>query len=205
MGVLGLLKRDKLQESEQHDVGTLEKMGYKQELSRQLSLFHCFATTFSFLSPITGLTGTYAFLYTYGGPVSAIWGWVLVCSFNFMIGLILSEICSAYPTSGGAYFWSHRLGGPRARNLAAWLAGWLNLLGNIGSTAGVAYTSAILIRDYVSLATGGNAGASAGVVLDNAALLGLYAGVLLLLGLVNTVTVRALGVVGEISSECSSY
>lgn len=47
--------------------------------------------------------------------------------------------------------------------------------------------------------TGGPAGAAAGVVLNSAALLGLYAGVLLLLGLVNTVTVKALGVVGEIS------
>jgi amino acid transporter len=57
-----------------------------------------------------GLTGTYAFLYTYGGPVSAIWGWCLVVCFNFMIGLILSEICSAYPTSGGVYYWAHKLG-----------------------------------------------------------------------------------------------
>jgi amino acid transporter len=59
---------------------------------------------------LAGLTGTYAFLYTYGGPVSAIWGWCLVVSFNFMIGLILSEICSAYPTSGGVYYWAHKLG-----------------------------------------------------------------------------------------------
>jgi amino acid transporter len=42
--------------------------------------------------------------------VSAIWGWCLVVSFNFMIGLILSEICSAYPTSGGVYYWAHKLG-----------------------------------------------------------------------------------------------
>lgn len=32
--------------------------------------------------------------------------------------------------------------GPRSRNLAAWLSGWFNLLGQVGSTAGVAYTSA---------------------------------------------------------------
>lgn len=48
---------------------------------------------------------------------------------------------------------------------------------------------------------GGTAGAAAGVVLDGKALLGLYVGVLLILGLVNTVTVKALGMVGELSSE----
>eukprot|EP00879_Flechtneria_rotunda_P025633 GHRR01027262.1.p1 GENE.GHRR01027262.1~~GHRR01027262.1.p1 ORF type:complete len:104 (+),score=0.59 GHRR01027262.1:914-1225(+) len=62
-------------------------------------------------SLLLGLTGTYAYLYTYGGPVSIIWGWLLVCSFNFLLGLLLAEICSAYPTSWGVYFWSHRLGG----------------------------------------------------------------------------------------------
>jgi len=41
-------------------------------------------------------------------------------------------------------FTSHTpfIAGPRARNLAAWLSGWFNLLGQVGSTAGVAYTSA---------------------------------------------------------------
>lgn len=41
-------------------------------------------------------------------------------------------------------FTSHTpsLAGPRTRNLAAWLSGWFNLLGQVGSTAGVAYTSA---------------------------------------------------------------
>jgi amino acid transporter len=58
-----------------------------------------------------GLTGTYLFLYQYGGPVSIVWGWVLVSTANFLLGLVLAEICSAYPTSGGVYFWAHRLGG----------------------------------------------------------------------------------------------
>jgi amino acid transporter len=79
------------------------------------TILHCVALLFLLVNDVVllsraGLTGTYAFLYTYGGPVSAIWGWCLVVSFNFMIGLILSEICSAYPTSGGVYYWAHKLG-----------------------------------------------------------------------------------------------
>jgi amino acid transporter len=35
----------------------------------------------------------------------------MICLFNFLLGLVLAEICSAYPTSGGVYFWAHRLGG----------------------------------------------------------------------------------------------
>jgi hypothetical protein len=95
--------------------------------------------------------------------------------------------------------------GPRTRNLAAWLSGWFNLLGQVGSTAGVAYTSAVLIGNFVTLATGGQAGADAGVVISQKALLGIYAAVLVCLGLINTVTVRALGIVGEISGWCPRH
>jgi hypothetical protein len=60
---------------------------------------------------------------------------------------------------------------------------------------------AVLIGNFVTLATGGHSGHAAGVAISQPALLGIYAAVLILLGLVNTVTVRALGVVGEISGK----
>eukprot|EP00882_Tetradesmus_deserticola_P013575 GHRQ01014412.1.p1 GENE.GHRQ01014412.1~~GHRQ01014412.1.p1 ORF type:complete len:268 (+),score=64.74 GHRQ01014412.1:932-1735(+) len=189
-----------LQESGLQDEGTLHRMGYKQELSRQLSMFHNFATTFSFLSPITGLTGTYAYLYRYGGPVSAVWGWCLVVCFNFLVGLVVSEILSAYPTSGGVYYWAHKLAGPRSRGVLSFVCGWFNLLGQLGSSAGVAYTTAWLITDFIRLGSGGAAGAAAGLAVSQAGQLGVYAAVLVVIGLVNTLTVRALGLVGEISS-----
>jgi hypothetical protein len=88
------------------------------------------------------------------------------------------------------------------RNVPWFVCGWFNLLGQLGSSAGVAYTTAWLITDFIKLGTGGAAGAAAGVAISQAGLLGVYAAVLILIGLINTVTVRALGVVGEISSEC---
>ena len=36
-----------------------------------------------------------------GGPVSVIWGWVVVCSMTMFIALSMAEIVSALPTSGG--------------------------------------------------------------------------------------------------------
>jgi hypothetical protein len=59
----------------------------------------------------------------------------------------------------------------------------------------------VLIANFITLATGGEAGATTGLAISQPGLLGIYAGVLVLLGLVNTVTVRALGIVGEISGE----
>lgn len=73
------------------------------------------------------------------------------------------------------------------------------LAGQIAASAGVAYTSAMLIGDFIFLCTGGSQGG--GFVSDQPLKLAWYAAVLLVLGLVNTLTVRALGIVGEVSGE----
>ena len=47
----------------------------------------------------------------------------------------MSELASAYPTSGGIYWWAARLGGARA----GFFTGWLNLIGLVSVTASVGY------------------------------------------------------------------
>ena len=53
-------------------------------------------------------------LYGYGGPVTIMYTWILVCAFNTVVGLSMAEICSAYPTSGGVYFYAYKLAGKAA-------------------------------------------------------------------------------------------
>lgn len=64
----------------------------------------------------------------YGGPAVLIWGWVLVSILTFCAALVLSELSSAFPVSGGLYFWAFMLGG-HTGPLASWCVGWMNLLG----------------------------------------------------------------------------
>lgn len=40
-----------------------------------------------------------------GGPVAAIWGWVIVTFGNLFVGMSMAEIASAYPVAGGPYCW----------------------------------------------------------------------------------------------------
>ena len=47
----------------------------------------------------------------------------------------MSELVSAYPTSGGIYWWASKLGGVRA----GYYTGWLNLIGLLAIVASVAY------------------------------------------------------------------
>ncbi len=43
--------------------------------------------------------------------MTIIWGWVLVSMMNIILAMVLAEICSSFPTSGGVYFFAHRLAG----------------------------------------------------------------------------------------------
>ena len=40
-----------------------------------------------------------------GGPVPAVWGWLIVATLNFFVVLSMAELASAYPLAGGPYFW----------------------------------------------------------------------------------------------------
>lgn len=102
----------------------LKQLGYKQELSRTLSLIANFSVTFSIVSVLTGLTTMYSSGLTYGGPVTMVYGWPVVGMLTLTVGMSMAEICSAYPTSGGLYFWSARLCGKDWGPLASWLTGW---------------------------------------------------------------------------------
>ena len=50
----------------------------------------------------------------------------------------MSELVSAYPTSGGIYWWASKLGSVKA----GYYTGWLNLVGLIAIVASVAYGTA---------------------------------------------------------------
>lgn len=83
-----------------------------------------FAMTFSVVSVLTGLTTLYGTGLEDGGPATMVYGWLLVGAMTMVVGLSMAEICSAFPTSGGLYFWSAKLCGSRWGPLASWLTGW---------------------------------------------------------------------------------
>ena len=68
-------------------------------------------------------TGAFGIAYSNGGPVSAIWGWIVVCTMTMFVGLAMAEIVSALPSSGGPYFWASVLGGARWGPFAAFISG----------------------------------------------------------------------------------
>ena len=125
------------------DEQMLADLGYKQELSRSWSGFSNFAISFSIISILAGCFTTFYFGWNNGGPVAIAIGWPIIAAFILVIGFCMSELVSAYPTSGGIYWWASKLGGVKA----GYYTGWLNLIGLVAIVASVAYGAATFL-DY---------------------------------------------------------
>ena len=133
------------------DEKRLAELGYKQELSRSWSSFSNFAISFSIISILAGCFTTFGQAWNNGGPIAISWGWPVISLFILIIGFTMSELVSAYPTSGGIYWWASKMGGPAA----GFFTGWLNLIGLIAVTASVAYGCATFLDLSLSLLSDG--------------------------------------------------
>ena len=123
------------------DEQRLAELGYKQELSRSWSGFSNFAISFSIISILAGCFTSFGLGWNNGGPAAIAWGWPIISLFILVIGFCMSELVSAFPTSGGIYWWASKLGGAKA----GYYTGWLNLIGLLAIVASVAYGCATFL------------------------------------------------------------
>jgi amino acid transporter len=129
------------------DAQRLKELGYDQQLERSWGGFTNFAISFSIISILAGCFTTYGQAWNNGGPVAISWGWPVLSAFILIIAFCMSEILSAYPTAGGIYYWSLRLGGPAW----GWFTGWFNIVGLIGVVASVDYGAALFCSYTIGL------------------------------------------------------
>ena len=115
------------------DRQTLNRLGYAQQLFREMGGFSNFAVSFSVISILTGTVLLFGYGLRYGGPAINTIGWPIVSVFVLCVAASMAELTSAYPTAGGLYYWSFRLGGRRW----AWTCAWLNMMGQVTITAGI--------------------------------------------------------------------
>src|SRR5271163_301276 len=163
------------------DVAELHRLGYAQELRRRMGAFSNFAVSFTIISVLSGALTLYFFGMQQGGPVDIM---------TTVVGLGMAEIASAYPTAGGLYYWSAKL----AKNQPgawSWFTGWFNLLGQVAITAGIDYGFAFFFASFLNMTA--NYPTTAGYILI------IYAGILILHGLLNTFGVRVVALLSDVS------
>ncbi|MEV7345486.1 amino acid permease [Streptomyces sp. NPDC093544] len=173
------------------DEERLAQLGYTQVLARRMSAFSNYAVSFTIISVLSGCLTLYLFGMNTGGPAVITWGWVAVGLMTLFVGLAMAEICSAYPTSAGLYFWAHRLAPPRTAAAWAWFTGWFNVLGQVAVTAGIDFGAASFLGAYLNLQFDFEVTPGRTVLL--------FAGILVLHGLLNTFGVRIVGLLNNVS------
>ena len=129
------------------DEQILHKLGYAQELFRGMGGFQNFAISFTIISILAGCLTSYYIAFNNGGPIAISWGWLIVGLMSTLISLAMAEIASAFPTAGGLYYWSSKLGSPAW----GWFTGWFNLVGQIAVTAAIGYGLAIFATSLINL------------------------------------------------------
>ncbi|KAK7357733.1 hypothetical protein VNO80_17029 [Phaseolus coccineus] len=176
----------------------LRELGYKQELKRDLSVISNFAFSFSIISVLTGVTTLYNTGLNYGGPVSFVYGWFIASAFTMIVALSMAEICSSFPTSGGLYYWSAKLAGPRWAPFASWITGWFNIVGQWAVTTSVDFSLAQLIQVIILLSTGGKNGG--GYQASKYVVIALHGGILFLHGIINSLPISLLSFLGQLAA-----
>lgn len=128
------------------DIRDLERLGYAQQLFREMGGFSNFAVSFSIISILTGAVLLFGYGLKFAGPLVNSVGWPLVSVMTLAVAASMAEIASAYPTAGGLYFWAWRMGG----RTWAWTTACLNMIGQVAITAGINIAAAIYLIGAVT-------------------------------------------------------
>lgn len=121
-------------EQQRGDEALLEKMGYKQELSRSLGFFSSFGVQFSSIAIASSTFTTLIVGLSFFGP-AAFWSFLVGGALQvFTVGLAVAMLVSAYPLAGGVYQITGRING---KPWLAWQTGWLLVIAHTVSVTAV--------------------------------------------------------------------
>jgi amino acid permease (GABA permease) len=172
------------------DEKRLHELGYAQELRRRMSGFSNFAVSFTIISILSGCLTLYGYGMLTGGPAIIVWGWPIVGIMTLFVGLAMAEVCSSFPTAGGLYYWAAKLS-PSNGPAWSWFTGWFNFLGQVAITAGIDFGAAFFINALLNL--------QFGTPTYHWVTILIFAGVLLLHGLLNQFGIRLVALLNNVS------
>lgn len=164
----------------------LAALGYKPSFKREFSNLATISFAFSIMGVCSSIATTFDVPLLMGGPASVVWCWILGAALCATLGSSIAEIVSAYPTSGGLYTASARLTPKKYRAKVGWLVGWLNILGQIAGISSTEFGLARMIWAAVFVGRDGQIERTEGMIV------GLFAGLLIVHGLLNSLATRHL-------------
>lgn len=137
------------------DVELLHQIGYKQELRRHYSTIQVFGIAFSIMGLLPSIASTFS-MGIPSGPAGLVWGWFIASFFIFCVGLSMSFLGSAIPTSGGLYYYTNYYCPDSFRVPLSFMIGCSNSLGLTGAICSISYGFATEVLSAVSVSKDNN-------------------------------------------------
>ncbi|KAF8172767.1 APC amino acid permease [Mycena galopus ATCC 62051] len=161
-------------------------LGYVPSFKREFSNLATISFAFSIMGLCSSIATTLNTPLLLGGPATAVWAWILGACMCFTLGSSIAEIVSAFPTCGGLYTASAQLTPVKYRAIVGWVVGWLNILGQIAGVSSTEFGLSGMILAAVVIGKDGDFEVTSGKVV------GLFAGLLMVHGILNSVATRHL-------------
>ncbi|KAI4235165.1 MAG: hypothetical protein LQ349_003345 [Xanthoria aureola] len=123
------LALENLSPSEHFDDANLRAQGHEAVLQRSFSPLAAIGLGFSIANSWVGYLSIVGQNLIYGGPQNAVFGLLVGTVVQWIITLGLSEVASAFPSAGGQYHFTYILAPTKHKRFAAFVVGWMTLLG----------------------------------------------------------------------------
>ncbi|OQD63837.1 hypothetical protein PENPOL_c008G04044 [Penicillium polonicum] len=142
---IGQLSRKEL------DDANLARMGKRPVLKRNFGLMSMLGFSCTILITWEGIVVLFLQAYQNGGPAGAVYGFLFVWAGVTGTFVVLSELASMAPTSGGQYHWTSMLAPRSCMKIMSYLTGWLTVIGWQATFATSCYLVGTLIQGLVVL------------------------------------------------------
>lgn len=119
-----------------HEVDDTE-VCHAAELNRKFSIWSLIAVSFSMTNSWFGLSIALITGINSGGPVLLVYGLIITALVSVAVAITLGEMASAYPDSGGQYFWTKQLAPTRHAAWSSYLTGWFGYLGALFTSTSI--------------------------------------------------------------------
>ncbi|KAL2052038.1 hypothetical protein ABVK25_007730 [Lepraria finkii] len=123
------LALESLTDSSDLDNANLRAQGHEAALQRSFSPLAAIGLGFSITNSWVGYLSNFGQNLIYGGPQSVVFGLLVATAVQWTVTLGLSEVASAFPSAGGQYHFTYILAPTKHKKFAAFVVGWMTLLG----------------------------------------------------------------------------
>ncbi|KAB8203427.1 amino acid/polyamine transporter I [Aspergillus parasiticus] len=129
----------------------LTRLGKRPVLKRNFGLMSMLGFSCTILVTWESVTTLFIQNFQNGGPAGSVYGYIFVWFGIAAAFVVISELVSMAPTSGGQYHWCSMLAPPSAMKIFSYITGWLTVIGWQATYATVCYMGGNYIETLVTL------------------------------------------------------